>query len=94
VVGEVRLNQESWLVCRPFTLGVHPFVIRNAGISQLFDADLKRERLEVYEAALNQVIMERLPVATFATAPEPIEWPHLIQPELELLGIISCAGST
>jgi hypothetical protein len=79
VVGEVRLNQESWLVCRPFTLGVHPFVVRNAEIDQLFNADLKRERLEVYEAALNQIIMERLPVATFATAPEPIEWPHLIQ---------------
>jgi hypothetical protein len=79
VVGEVRLNQESWLVCRPFTLGVHPFVIRNAEISQLFDDGLKREQLDVYKAALNKVIMERLPVATFATAPEPIEWPHLIQ---------------
>jgi hypothetical protein len=79
VVGEVRLNQESWLVCRPFTLGVHPFVVRNAEINMLFDDDLKRERLEVYEAALNRVIMERLPVATFATAPEPIEWPHLLQ---------------
>jgi hypothetical protein len=79
VVGEVRLNQESWLVCRPFTLGVHPFVIRNAEISRLFEDGLKKERLEVYEAALNEVIMERLPVATFATAPEPIEWPHLIQ---------------
>ena len=79
VVGEVRLNQESWLVCRPFTLGVHPFVIRNAGISQLFDGGLKREPLDVYKDELNKVIMERLPVATFATAPEPIEWPHLIQ---------------
>lgn len=79
VVGEVRLNQESWLVCRPFTLGVHPFVIRNADISQLFDDGLKRERLDFYEAALNKVIMERLPVATFATASEPIEWPHLLQ---------------
>ena len=79
VVGEVRLNQESWLVCRPFTLGVHPFVIRNAEISQLFEDGLKREQLDIYKAALNEVIMERLPVATFATAPEPIEWPHLIQ---------------
>jgi hypothetical protein len=79
VVGEVRLNQESWLVCRPFTLGAHSFVVRNADVSQLFDENLKRERLEVYQVALNEAIMERLPVATFATAPEPIEWPHLIQ---------------
>ena len=79
VVGEVRLNRESWLVCRPFTLGARPFVVRNAEISQLFDEGLNRERLEVYEAALNQVVMEHLPVATFATAPEPIEWPHLLQ---------------
>ncbi|MEI8291647.1 MAG: hypothetical protein WCH99_19440 [Verrucomicrobiota bacterium] len=79
VVGEVRLNQESWLVCRPFTLGVHPFVVRNAEISRLFAGDLKREPLDVYKNELNKVIMERLPVATFATAPEPIEWPHLIQ---------------
>lgn len=79
VVGEVRLTQESWLICRPFTLGAHPFVMRNAEIEKVFNEDLKRERLEVYEAALNRVVMERLPVATFATAPEPIEWPHLLE---------------
>jgi hypothetical protein len=79
VAGEVRVKQESWLVCRPFTLGVHPFVVRNAQIAQLFDEDLKRERLEVYETALNAAVMEPLPVGIFATAPEPIEWQHLLQ---------------
>ena len=33
----------------------------------------------MYQDALNAVLMERMAVATFATSPEPIVWPHLMQ---------------
>jgi hypothetical protein len=78
-VGEVILAGEPWLVCRPFTLGVHPFVVRGATIDRLFDDGLNREPIQVYLDALNQTLVVPLPVATFATSPESIEWPHLIQ---------------
>jgi hypothetical protein len=78
-VGEIRLKGESWLVCRPFTAGAHPFVVRGAEMGKLFDEGLQKEQLSTYLDALNEVLMERMSVATFATSPEPIEWPHLIQ---------------
>ena len=80
VVGEVMLAGKPWLVCRPFTVGVHPFVLHDTPISKLFEATTQqREQLSVYLDELNRVVMEALPVATFATSPDPIEWPHLLQ---------------
>lgn len=79
VVGEIIVAGEPWLVCRPLTLGVHPFVVRATTIDRLFDEGLKREPLQVYQSALNAALTTPLPVATFATSPQPIEWPHLIQ---------------
>ena len=79
VVGEVMLSGEPWLVCRPVAVGPHPFVVRNAPVSKLFDEGLRREPLQTYLDELNRLVMEPLPVATFATSPDPIEWPHLLQ---------------
>jgi hypothetical protein len=79
VVGEVMLDGKPWLVCRPIAVGPHPFVVRDAPVSKLFDEGLNREPLQVYLDELNRLVMEPLPVATFATSPDPIEWPHLVQ---------------
>lgn len=79
VVGEVMLNGRPWLVCRPVAVGPHPFVIRDTPVSNLFDEGLRREPLQAYLDELNRLVMEPLPVATFATSPDPIEWPHLLQ---------------
>ena len=79
VVGEVILGGTPWLVCRPMAVGPHPFAVRDAPVSKLFDEDLHREPLQAYLDELNRLVMEPLPVATFATSPDPIEWPHLFQ---------------
>ncbi len=79
VVGEVILDSKPWLVCRPIAVGPHPFVVRDTPVASLFDEGLEREPLHVYLDELNRLVMEPLPVATFATSPEPIEWPHLVQ---------------
>jgi len=79
VVGEVMLDGKPWLVCRPIAVGPHPFIIRDTPVSKLFDEGLNRELLQVYLDELNRLVMEPLPVATFATSPEPIGWPHLVQ---------------
>jgi len=79
IVGEVMLAGQPWLVCRPVAVGPHPFVVRNTPVSRLFAEDLRREPLQVYLNELNRVVMEPLPVATFATSPDPIDWQHLFQ---------------
>jgi hypothetical protein len=79
VVGEVMVDMQPWLVCRPFSIGPHPFVVRNATLDRLFDPELKRDSLQTYLDELNRSVMEPMAVATFATSPEPIEWAHLLQ---------------
>jgi len=79
VVGEVMLDGKPWLVCRPIAVGPHPFIIRDTPVSKLFDEGLNREPLQVYLDELNRLVLEPLPVATFATSPEPIGWLHLVQ---------------
>lgn len=79
VVGEVVLAGKPWVICRPLGIGPHPFVVRDASIEKLFASDLLREPLDAYLNELNRVAMEPLPVATFASSPEPIEWPHLVE---------------
>jgi hypothetical protein len=79
IIGEVRLKGESWLACRPFSVGPHPFAVHNATVEKLFADDLNREQFSIFTDTLSKVVMEQLPVATFATSPEPIEWPHLIE---------------
>lgn len=79
LVGEVRLSEESWLVCRPFKIGPHPFVIQAARMEALFSRQAEHLSLNDYLTALDRVLTEALPVATFATAPTPIAWPHLVQ---------------
>jgi hypothetical protein len=71
VVGEVVLDGKPWLVCRRVAVGPHLFVIRNAPVSKLFDEGLHRELFQSYLDELNRLMMEPLPVATFATSPIP-----------------------
>ncbi len=79
VVGEVRLAEQSWLIARPFKVGPHPFVIRGEGIDTIFSAEAARLPITDYQSALDRALAEPLPVATFATSPTPISWPHLMQ---------------
>lgn len=78
VIGEVMLGGKPWLICRPFT-GPNRFVLRDTPIAKLFDSTIRRESFSAYFQELNRLVIEPLPVATFATSPDPIEWPHLLQ---------------
>ena len=79
LVGEVRLDGESWLVCRPFKVGPHPAAYCGRTIESLFSGDEGRTPFDEYRAKLNEILAEPLPVATFATSPTPITWDHLVQ---------------
>lgn len=79
LVGEVVLDGIPWTVCRPFKIGAAPYVYRNRTLDALFSGDDGRESFKTYENELTRLLAEPLPVASFATAPTPIEWPHLLQ---------------
>ncbi|MEJ0089159.1 MAG: hypothetical protein WDM80_05330 [Limisphaerales bacterium] len=79
LVGEVRLDGESWLICRPFKVGPHPVAYRGRTIDSLFAGDEGRTAFDEYRATLDKILAEPLPVATFATSPTPITWQHLVQ---------------
>lgn len=79
LVGEVFIEGETWVVCRPFKLGLGSHAYRGRTIDTLFASEEGRTSFEDYERALTAQLAEPLPVTTFATSPTPIEWLHLIQ---------------
>ncbi len=85
LVGEVHLAsgpdgaEEPWVVARPFKTGAHPFVLRGSTLDALFSESAQRLPLVDYLAELDRVLIEPLPVASFATTPTTIAWPHLLQ---------------
>lgn len=80
LVGEVFINGTPWVVCRPFKLGLGSHAYRGLTLADLFTADEStRVSFDDYKTELNRAYAEPLPVATFATAPTPIEWPHVLQ---------------
>jgi hypothetical protein len=79
LVGEVRLDGESWLICRPFKIGSHPVAYRGRTIETMFEGEGGRVSFDDYRKQLDTVLAEPLPVATFATSPTPISWAHLLQ---------------
>jgi len=78
VVGEVMLAGQPWLVCRPFTVGAHPFVVRNVEIGRLFDTGLEREGLDALMSAVNAAVVGPSPVKTFASSSAAVDWDHLL----------------
>jgi hypothetical protein len=79
VVGEVWLDGTPWLVCRPFKVGPASYAYRNRRMTDLFAGDEGKSTMDDYRAELTRILVEPLPVATFATSPTPIEWGHLLQ---------------
>jgi hypothetical protein len=79
VVGEVWLDGTPWLVCRPFKVGPASYAFRDSRMADLFLRDDGKMTMDEYRAELTGVLVEPLPVATFASSPTPIEWGHLLQ---------------
>src|SRR5205823_3385154 len=79
IVGEVHLEGTPWLICRPFRVGPPHLAYRNRTIESLFTTEDGRESFDAFRQELTRLLAEPLPVATFATAPTAIEWPHLMQ---------------
>ncbi len=80
IVGEVRLANETWLIARPFKSGAHPFAIRGHGLEALFNDHLLQIPVDDYTKELTRILVESLPVTTFASLPATkIKWEHLLE---------------
>jgi len=55
------------------------YAYRNRRIDDLFTSDEDKVSIDDYRAELTRILVEPLPVASFATSPTPIEWPHMLQ---------------
>lgn len=86
LVAEVHVRGEPWVVCRPFGVGAHPFVLRGAELSQAFDAEAPREELGIYLQALDGLVRdqdgEELTLPSSRLAPgaheAPLRFAHLL----------------
>jgi hypothetical protein len=81
VVAEVHLNGVPWLIRRPFKIGGAPHLaFPGRTMESVFTTEQSdRGTFDDYRQKLTQVIAEPLPVASFATSPTPIEWPHVLE---------------
>lgn len=86
LLAEVHVRGEPWVVCRPFGVGAHPFVLRGAELSQAFDAEVPREELALYLQALDGLVRdqdgEELTLPSSRLAPgaheAPLRFAHLL----------------
>lgn len=79
VLGEVFINDNLWLVGRPFTLGSHPFCVRGLTIN-----DYLRDRpavlsFQLYLEELERATVNSLSIKTLPKSGERAQWSHLLQ---------------
>jgi predicted secreted protein len=77
-VAEVVVDGTDWVVCRPFGVGAHPFVCRDASIENIFDAGISKDDFNVYRDALNEAVLSNVPVRRLTAGDELLHWDHLL----------------
>ena len=79
VLGEVFINDNLWLVGRPFTLGSHPFCIRGATIDDYLREKPSPQSFQLYIEELEKATVNPLSVKTLPKSGERAQWFHLLQ---------------
>ena len=79
VLGEVVLNDELWLVGRPFTLGARPFCCRDVTIDQYLKERPATESFALYLERLEEVTIEPLSAKILPRSGQSAEWAHLLE---------------
>jgi hypothetical protein len=79
VLGEVFINDNLWLVGRPFTLGSHPFCVRGATIDDYLRDKPSPQSFQFYIEELEKATVNPLSVKTLPKSGERAQWFHLLQ---------------
>jgi hypothetical protein len=79
VLGEVFINDNLWLVGRPFTLGSHPFCVRGTTIDDYLRDKPSPQSFQLYIEELENATVNALSVKTLPKSGERAQWFHLLQ---------------
>jgi hypothetical protein len=79
VLGEVLINDDPWLVGRPFTLGSHPFCVPGVTIDDYLRDKPAVQSFQLYVEALERATVNSLTIKSLPKSGEPAQWSHLLQ---------------
>lgn len=79
ILGEVLINDSLWLVGRPFTLGAHPFCVREVTIDDYLRDRPASQNFQLYIEELETATVNSLSVKYLPKSGELARWSHLLQ---------------
>jgi hypothetical protein len=79
VLGEVFINDNLWLVGRPFTLGAHPFCVAGCTINDYLTDKPPHQPFQTYVDELAKATVNPLTVKRLPKSGEEVQWLHLLQ---------------
>lgn len=79
VLGEVLINDNLWLVGRPFTLGSHPFCVRGVTINEYLRDKPAAQSFQLYAEELERATVDSLSIQYLPRSGERARWAHLLQ---------------
>lgn len=79
ILAEVLVNDNLWLVGRPFTLGSHPFCVPGTTINDYLREKPTSQNFQLYLEELEKATVGALSVRTLPKSGERPQWPHLLQ---------------
>jgi hypothetical protein len=79
LAGEVILNGEPWLICRPLSIHGHHWCAAGHRLEELFNTDLPKKDYVHFTEALESTFIKPLGLANYHGTEKPLEWLHLLQ---------------
>lgn len=78
VVGEVVVNQQHWLVCRPFRAVDEPFVYSDTTFDELFSTQAPAQKFVAFQSALHRAVLSGLAVRSLPVSGKEIGWHQVL----------------
>lgn len=79
LAGEVILNAEPWLICRPLSIHGHHWCAPGHRLEELFNPDLPKKDYSSFTNALHAAFITPLGLENYPGTEKPLEWLHLLQ---------------
>jgi hypothetical protein len=79
LAGEVILNGEPWLICRPLSIHGHHWCAPGHRLEELFNPDLPKKEYSSFTNALHAAFITPMGLENYPGTEKPLEWLHLLQ---------------
>lgn len=77
VAAEIVINDVTWVVARPLSIGPHPFCLRGGVLNDVVEATERLDYQEFLEA-LEETTVKRLAATGFPGSDEPVRFEHVL----------------